>query len=102
MKDKILVGIEGMCYCKTTRYGISRVPECLSLCTNWLAPLPLPQASAVPPPLPPEPKEGGQRLRAGERAGGANSDDWRENQALGILCYGTFTLCTFLHSRSQG
>jgi hypothetical protein len=48
-------------------------------------------------------KGGGHYSLVGEGARGANSDDWRESLALCLyMCSGTLTLCTFLHSRSQG
>ncbi len=37
-------------------------------------------------PPPPGIKGGGQQSLAGEGAGGANSDDWRESLALCLLC----------------
>jgi hypothetical protein len=66
---------------------IPRVPECLSLRPNWLPPPPtIPPKRVFPPP--PGTTGGGQHLLAGEGAGGANSDDWRESLALRvrILC----------------
>jgi hypothetical protein len=54
----------------------------MSLRSNWLPP-PLSRKRVCPPPL--EPK-GGQHSHAGEEAGGANSNDWRESLALCILC----------------
>jgi hypothetical protein len=58
-------------------YDTYRVPECLFLRPKWLPPPPHPQASVSPPQ---------QHSLAGEGAGGANSDDWRECLALCILC----------------
>ncbi len=57
--------------------------------SEWAPPPPLPQESEYPLYLPPPPltKRGeGQHSLAGEGAGGANSDDWRESLALCILC----------------
>ncbi len=47
-------------------------------------PPPSPARECVGPPL--VPKGGGQHSLAGEGAGGANSDDWREILAFCILC----------------
>ncbi len=56
----------------------------------------LPPASVCP--LPRGTKGEGQHSLAGEEAGGANSDDWRESLALCLLC-GAGSLRRLLKSR---
>ncbi len=63
-------------------YNVHRVPECLSLCQNWV-PHPLSTSECV--------SHLGQRVKeqhslAGEEVGGLNSDDWKESLALCVLC----------------
>ncbi len=66
-------------------YTIPRVPKYLSLRPNWLT-TPTLRLASMSPPLGTKGRGGGrQRLPAGEGAGGANSDDWRESLALCLL-----------------
>ncbi len=65
------------------------VPECLSLRRNWVL-HPLPRKLVC---LPPWTQRGEQHsLAGGGVGGGPNSDDWKENFALCILCALTLSI----------
>ncbi len=72
------------------------------LCPNWLSPPPLPPARVSPPPVT---KAGVQHSLAGEGAGGANSDDFRESLSIcllsgvdGISCSGCVLAVAGVHA----